>query len=86
MFVDLEKSISKYLKSHGIRMKTDPRAKQDRYYAQIKRKGQKALTVVHNQTEASQSPDQFLTPSTQARKIENRMMISMNSIMQRRTP
>ncbi|CAD8137151.1 unnamed protein product [Paramecium octaurelia] len=81
-WIKKEQEIVAYLKSFGIRMKTDPLEKQEKFFKKPKRRVNKSSTMTFNTT--SNNEDNDNTEST--RQTIQQMSIEMNSIKQRRTP
>ncbi|CAD8105572.1 unnamed protein product [Paramecium sonneborni] len=78
--LNIERSIVSYLKELGIKMKTNPRAKQERYFKK-KRQFKRALTTFMEEKEIKSTT---MTPPQISKKPT--MQLQMNSIIGRRTP
>ncbi|CAD8183841.1 unnamed protein product [Paramecium octaurelia] len=78
--LNIERSIVSYLKELGIKMKTDPRAKQERYFKR-KRHLKRAQTTLKEEKEIKSTT---MTPPQISKKPK--MQLQMNSIIGRRTP
>ncbi|CAK94307.1 unnamed protein product (macronuclear) [Paramecium tetraurelia] len=78
--LNIERSIVSYLKELGIKMKTDPRAKQERYFKR-KRQFKRAQTTFMEEKEINSTT---MTPPQISKKPT--MQLQMNSIIGRRTP
>ncbi|KAM3135137.1 hypothetical protein pb186bvf_012783 [Paramecium bursaria] len=80
-WIFIERDIVKYLKSLGLRMKTDPKAKHDRFYSKVKRKTQRAST-----TQVQQSKNELFNTPVIKPIQGGQVQIEFNSILCRRTP